>query len=222
MGTTSLKARAYEQIRSSIQYCIYPPGSIVNEEKLSEDLQISRTPIRDAISRLEQDGLCTILPKKGIQVRPLTLEDVVKVFETRLVFEPYTILNYANHVPNEEYLKYYEFNLSGDYRALPEWYSMDHAMHHLSIARSENPFFASVYQTLEVQNHRIRFICGKDKSDRLEEARQEHLLFLGACLEAEWEEAARQCRIHLKKSKEAALSLFLKNIYQPVQEQGAQ
>ena len=64
-----LKQHAYEFIKKKILNCEYAPGLHLNEQQLCEDMDgISRTPVRDAVSRLEQEGLLNILPKKGIIV----------------------------------------------------------------------------------------------------------------------------------------------------------
>ena len=57
---------------------------------------ISRTPMRDALGRLEQEGLITILPKKGLMVSGITEEDVHSMFEMRLLVEPYALRTYGN------------------------------------------------------------------------------------------------------------------------------
>ena len=57
MAKTNLKTLAYKTIKQKIVTCEYAPGMYLNEEILTEELKISRTPIRDALSRLEQEGL---------------------------------------------------------------------------------------------------------------------------------------------------------------------
>ena len=57
MAKTNLKTQAYNAIRRKIVTCEYAPGTFINEELLTNELGLSRTPIRDALSRLEQEGL---------------------------------------------------------------------------------------------------------------------------------------------------------------------
>ena len=64
-------------------------GTFLNEEQLTTELSLSRTPVRDALGRLEQEGLLEIRPKCGILVRPLTLNDIDMTFEVRMLYEPY-------------------------------------------------------------------------------------------------------------------------------------
>ena len=81
----SLKQQAYDEIKRKIVTCEYAPNTLLNEELLREELHVSRTPIRDALSRLEQKGLITILPKKGIMVSSLSINDINMVFEVRMM-----------------------------------------------------------------------------------------------------------------------------------------
>lgn len=55
--------------------------------------------MRDALGRLEQEGLITILPKKGLMVSGITEEDVHSMFEMRLLVEPYALRTYGNLIP---------------------------------------------------------------------------------------------------------------------------
>ena len=69
----SLKLQAYQYLKTKILNCEYAPSQFLNEQKLCAEMgNISRTPMRDALGRLEQEGLITILPKKGLMVSPIT------------------------------------------------------------------------------------------------------------------------------------------------------
>ena len=93
----SLKLQAYQYLKTKILNCEYRPNEFLNEQKLCAEMgNISRTPMRDALGRLEQEGLITILPKKGLMVSGITEEDVHSMFEMRLLVEPYALRNYGN------------------------------------------------------------------------------------------------------------------------------
>ena len=87
MKKETLKQHAYNIIKDKIINCEYAPSALLNEEMLKEDVQASRTPIRDALGRLEQEGLVTILPKKGIMVAPLTIREINMVHEARTLID---------------------------------------------------------------------------------------------------------------------------------------
>ena len=93
----SLKLQAYQYLKTKILNCEYRPNEFLNEQKLCAEMgNISRTPMRDALGRLEQEGLITILPKKGLMVSGITEEDVHSMFEMRLLVEPYALRTYGN------------------------------------------------------------------------------------------------------------------------------
>ena len=99
MPKETLKGHAYFYIKNKIINCEYQPGMLLNEEMLKDEVKASRTPIRDAISRLEQENLVKILPKKGILVSELSIREINSIYESRMMVEPYVIQNYANRIP---------------------------------------------------------------------------------------------------------------------------
>ena len=66
---TSLKLQAYQYLKTKILNCEYRPNEFLNEQKLCAEMgNISRTPMRDALGRLEQEGLITILDRKSTRL----------------------------------------------------------------------------------------------------------------------------------------------------------
>lgn len=65
------------------------PGSVLNESALMEELGIGRTPIREALQRLRRDELVTILPRRGVFVTSLDIDDLPMLFNSRAVIEPH-------------------------------------------------------------------------------------------------------------------------------------
>ena len=96
-------------IKEKIINCEFAPGAVYNEEYLCEEVNTSRTPVRDALGRLEQEGLIKIMPKRGIVVSPLTLKDVRMVYEMRLLLEPYSLRQYGDALGEPEILRYHRF-----------------------------------------------------------------------------------------------------------------
>ena len=68
----SLKEFAYRLLRKQITDCTILPGTLLSEKELGEKLGVSRTPIREALNRLEQEQLVSILPKRGVLVSEIT------------------------------------------------------------------------------------------------------------------------------------------------------
>lgn len=69
-----LKDKAYAIIKDKIINCEYLPGEVLSESRLLEEIKSSRTPIREALNKLEQEKLVCIMPKRGILVNEVTVE----------------------------------------------------------------------------------------------------------------------------------------------------
>lgn len=83
----SLSAQIYVELRERIIEGIYPPGTRLRERELSDDLNVSRVPLREALPQLEADGYIVTYPRRGAVVRTLTLVDVDELFDIRLSLE---------------------------------------------------------------------------------------------------------------------------------------
>lgn len=81
LNLMSLKDQVYEYLRNEMKKGRLGPGSSINMDKTSERLGISKTPLRDALIRLEAEGFVTILPRRGVVVNPLTLQDIRNFYQ---------------------------------------------------------------------------------------------------------------------------------------------
>lgn len=80
--------RAYSQIRERIITTALKPGAVIEEAALMEKLGLGRTPIREALKRLEAEKLVTVSPRRGIFVADVTLTDLRHIEEVRLELDP--------------------------------------------------------------------------------------------------------------------------------------
>ena len=83
----SLVARAYEQIKEKIITLYFLPGQYLNEAAISGLLQVGRTPVHQALQRLELEGLVEIMPRKGVVVLPDSIAEIIKILESRAAVE---------------------------------------------------------------------------------------------------------------------------------------
>ena len=84
---SSLSDEAYHQIKRRIVTLEMPPGSVIDESTLKEELGLWRTPIREALQRLAREDLVTILPRYGIFVDDIKVTDLRQIFEARVPLE---------------------------------------------------------------------------------------------------------------------------------------
>src|SRR5512147_1509818 len=83
VSNLSLGSQAYQELKRIILQRQVPPGAKLNEGELARALGISRTPIREAINRLEKEGLVKIIPQRGAYVVQFTEKDVYELFLIR-------------------------------------------------------------------------------------------------------------------------------------------
>lgn len=81
--------RAYELLRTAIVENRYAPGQRLIEQKIAEELGLSRTPVREALRRLEAEGLVVTEAHRGATVRPITINDVIDLYDLRARLEAY-------------------------------------------------------------------------------------------------------------------------------------
>lgn len=206
MKKETLKQHAYNIIKDKIINCEYAPSALLNEEMLKEDVQASRTPIRDALGRLEQEGLVTILPKKGIMVAPLTIREINMVHEARTLIEPFAILHYGNKISDEIYQNYFRIfqRDTANVSDLNEYYETDKQFHQMFINATSNDYLISTYERIAQQNTRLRIYSGRKSRNRLLASQQEHLKIVEYCLKQDWALASKAMEEHLYHSKEAS------------------
>ena len=87
----SLREQAYSAIKRLIITCELRPGEILSEPALSSQLDIGRTPIRQAIDRLLNDGLVEVMPRKGTIVKPVSLDEIFNIIDVRVVNETFCV-----------------------------------------------------------------------------------------------------------------------------------
>ena len=86
-GSGLMRDGVYEQIRADILSCALVPGSAVYENELAQRYSVSKSPVRDALLRLQEHGLVEVLPRKGYRIRPISIADAHDLYEMRVLLE---------------------------------------------------------------------------------------------------------------------------------------
>lgn len=217
MKKESLKTIAYAGIKDKIITCQYAPGAFLNEELLCTELSISRTPIREALNRLEQEGLVEIMPKKGIRVTPLSIKDINTIFEIRFLYEPYILRQYGAALDVDELTNFFQIFAkstadSDAFRNNDYFYELDSAFHQMILSTCPNKYIQQSYGQITNQSERFRFMTGNISNNRLEDTFREHNEIISACLQKNWDLAVEKLIFHLEESKKATFTLVFDNI----------
>ena len=183
----TLKFQAYTTIKEKIIHCEYPPNSLLNEERLKEELEISRTPIRDALSRLEQESLIQILPRRGIMVRGISPDEVEQVYDMRLLIEPYALKKYGKKIDRKILAEMDAFfSRKSAELANEAIHKKDDEFHDLFIKASGNIYIIEAYKFVYIQNFRLRILSGNLGRERMRDSRIEHQEIIRWCLKEKW------------------------------------
>ena len=204
----SLKERAYRIIRENIINLSYPPGSVLNEKELVEQVGASRTPIREALSRLEQDQLVVILPQRGSFVAEITAKTINDVYQVREMLEP-ELVRLVVPVMDKASLMAFRRRFTtladDDYEAAT---AADKDFHNFVMRSSNNDYVIQMMETLYAQNERIRILMIKAPL-RLQASAYEHLAIIDAMLERDTDRAVEAMRVHMANARRSAINFQL-------------
>ncbi len=98
----SVREKTYEHLKSNIFAGRFAPGERLAEEHLAEELGVSRTPVREALHKLEQDGLIEPMESRGFCIPRDSSEEIEDLFELRTVLEGYTLRIICERITEEQ------------------------------------------------------------------------------------------------------------------------
>jgi len=203
----SHKETAYETIRDKIINGQLKPGQSITEEWLSKALNMSRTPVREALIRLQADDLVRIINNKGAMVAEITPRDIAELFQLRVLVEPYAAKICTEFIDNGE-LEKLKCNLKIlqqselSQTALEEMgtslYEV-HDLHSLIIQSAGNRRLIKLLNTLQSQ---ILWTLNLERRipGRIERSLQEHLNIIEALLDGDGDRAEKCMREHLESN----------------------
>ena len=204
----SLKQRVYEDLKRRIISCEILPGALLTEESICEAMSASRTPVRDALGRLEQEHLVSIHPKKGILVNTVSLNNVNELFEARMRIEPYCVMQYGNRIRDDVFAECIAY-FRDERHAGEALYRRDDEFHQMFVNASANRYLIMFYNTVKDQVMRYRVLS--DQEDRTVHSQEEHCDIALHCLRGSWSEAAEAMRVHIENSKISIINYALSN-----------
>lgn len=212
---TNLKQIAYETIKRKIIHCDYMPNDILSEMMLMEEIDASRTPIREALNMLSQEGLVRIIPKKGIMVLPLTMKEVAMTFEARMLMEPYIIEHYSQYIDRGKLQELRRQTAEilqtdiADSEHAERCCDLDDELHRTIADACKNKYLSMNLSSIYDQNMRIRILGERNIWERHKVAANEHLELINYIESGDIASAVAAMRVHLIHSKEAAFESLM-------------
>ena len=189
---------AYERILERIVSLEMPPGSVVNEARLREELGIGRTPIREALQRLARENLVRSIPHRGTFVTEVNITDLARITEVRVVLEAHAARLAAEKLSSadRETIDGLLGLLRGEVTEQRELMRLDRLIHRTIYRAARNPFLEATLERYFNLSLRLWYLV-LDREVRLREAVDEHVELLRAILAGDGELAETIMRRHV-------------------------
>jgi DNA-binding GntR family transcriptional regulator len=209
------RAGLHEQVTQRLRQMLVEsriaPGSKLNERELAELLQVSRTPLREAIKMLAAEGLVELLPNRGAVAVSLNEADILNTFEVMAGLEAQSgELAAARITPHElAEIQAMHFEMLAAYtrRDLPSYYGLNARIHSAINAAAKNPVLASVYNQVNARLQALRFRSNQD-GEKWKRAVKDHEKMIEALARHDGNAMREVLLGHLRNKRDAVLVLL--------------
>ena len=196
----ALRDQAFEKIRKRIICLDYAPGQYLSEAKVSQELGLGRTPVRQAFDRLMMMNMISILPRKGVIVSPVSLDEIHQIIEVRLINEAHCTALAAERATAAEIDEMGKVlaeaeaaSLARDRERLME---LDKVFHSLITRSARNKVLGDLLANLQDRSLRFWFISLGEES-HMRHVATEHKLIFQKIRDRDPEGAAAAAREHI-------------------------
>ena len=218
-----LRESVYEELKRQILVGEIAPGTRMMEVELAEDMGVSRTPVREAIRKLEKEGLVTIEPRRGAYASDISIKDMVDVLEVRQMLEGMAASMAAQKVTEEEKLDFVEANSAYKNAVkkgnIEEIIRYDELFHQLIVSYSGNKTLNQLLSQVQELALRFRYIYYDDFS-RYENMPVEHEEIEEAIISGDTQKAKVVAEEHVERLKKFVIDEG-KNLFQNTKENEA-
>jgi len=214
LGTShkNLDAKVYSRLKSMILERKLLPGEKIPQEKLAQDLGISRTPLVSALKYLEKEKLVQSVPRRGFFVRLFTKQEMISIFELREVLEGLAARRAALNISDKETEQLRDFfqpyqGLT-DITNIKAYAKEDRRFHHFLLEIGAKEFLKSILETYNIIIYSYQVISPEGLVQSPNESIQDHLAIIEAVSRRDGDSAENLMRKHLKKS----IAILRKNV----------
>jgi DNA-binding GntR family transcriptional regulator len=211
-----LRDIVFDAIKEAILTGRLKPGERLMEVQLAEEMGVSRTPVREAIRKLELEGLVVMVPRKGAYVSGLTLKDVAEVFEIRSSLEGLAATLAAERITEDE-IKSLDKILSDITQASEKGdtetvIKKDMEFHQVLFSASRNQRLAQIINNLKEQIDRFR-IQSFSNPVRVKSVLSEHKGIIDAIKQGDAENAEKLAKAHIYEVEYNVMNMLRKQMY---------
>jgi len=206
----SQNEQAYGLLKDALTTLAYKPGEYLNTASLMDELALGRTPINHALHRLANEGLVQIIPRKGVMVSPLSINDALELIQVRIANEGLCARLAAARITRAEVEALAEaaraFDAAVARRSITEVMNLDRAFHEQIAAAARNQMLAEILKVLHARSQRFWAISLADES-HLAEVQAEHAAIIAALGRNDAEGAAAAVQDHVLSFQRALLQM---------------
>jgi DNA-binding GntR family transcriptional regulator len=208
----SLVADAYRSLKDAIRDNVFAPGYQGSEQEIALRLGMSRTPVHEALIRLQEEGLVRILPKRGVMVCALSPDDMREVYDVIIALEALAAELLAGMAVRKPALAALEA-INAEMRSalqrddLVAWAGADDRFHRTLIDECGNRRVARLANTIMDQSHRARMMTLRLRP-KPTRSMTEHQAITAAIRKGDPAEAASRTRAHRQRARDELLPLL--------------
>ena len=154
---------AYARLKADVLSSVLPPGFQAPEPEIAARMGMSRTPVREALIRLEAEGLVELIPRRGARVLPVRVDDMREIYDLLTILEPHAAAALASRKPDDATLAPLLAATDAMEAALAEndlqaWATADDRFHRRLLSLHDNARLRDIVTTLFDQAHRARMV----------------------------------------------------------------
>jgi len=202
-ANSNLSQRVYQQLKAELFDFALMPGDRFTESEVAARMSVSRTPVREALYRLERDGYLEVMFRSGWQVKPFDFRQFENLYDLRVILETAAVRKLCEMPERPPLDELKEFWLVPANERLTDGRGVgqyDELFHETIVAATGNAEMARIHHDI---TERIRIIRRLDftKDARIEATYQEHAKILRAILQRKIDQAQMLIKSHIEESK---------------------
>jgi DNA-binding GntR family transcriptional regulator len=201
---------AYERLKDALQHAELQPGEVLSETRLSRALGISRTPVREALQQLAQEGLVQVIPGRAVTVAAPSVRSVMDVVHLRMLLEPELVRLAAETIAGEDL---HALGAAVDKMASAcqdgdqlSWSRADTDFHDILGRVCPNQLLAEVVIQMRNRAHHLANIDSQTNPARLAACTDEHRAIVDSIEARDAEGASHAVREHIEMLRESLFS----------------
>jgi DNA-binding GntR family transcriptional regulator len=201
--------KAYECIYRSILTNKIAFGDPVSENDIARELGMSRSPVREALKRLEAEGIVTHYPNRGTFVTQMTVQDLNEIFDLRILFELYALETACTRITDNTLEKIARAIEGLDETSSPEqYYKANDGLHSTIISSCGNRRLQGFYNNLKTQISMVIRISARSP-EHFVYSKKEHLNIAQAIIKRDLGKAKTLLKEHLERVRSDTITVFL-------------